>query len=242
MAENRELLVLGEKYPNWLEANWRFLVGLSIWVVTILIIFFTRSLRSSDRIQAVSVITLVFITWFYAVQTQKLVKEQRLALEEERKKRYAEFGIERMEKFLRPLLQHVEGLKDSVSLIDMAAKHPSAFNLENDLGIFQARIDQTKEFFIKNLFMTDPILRYGYLKITKIPMPNSIERQSEIFMIQWKANIDEYADELVNEINNKISGICQNIRRTYGFFSDHTQNSKSRDDLSVLSDRPPTRS
>jgi hypothetical protein len=72
-------------------------------------------------------------------------------------------------------------------------------------------------------------------------MPNSIENQSEEFITQWKKKIDEHIGELETAVNNQISRICQNIRKTYGFFSQETEILESSDDLAVLSDRPPTR-
>ena len=172
-----------KKICDWFIAHWRVLVGIAVWAAIVSIIFFQSGLDSqprlslSDKIQAMSVITLVFITWFYAVQTQRLVKEQKNAIEEERKKRSAEFGVERIENFLRPLLQHLDDLKDSVSQIAAASKRPLEINFDNSLSIFQARLNVTKEFFIEYLFMTDSILRFGYLKITKMTMPKSIENQ-----------------------------------------------------------------
>jgi hypothetical protein len=206
-----------------------------------MVLVFTRRMSLSDRIQAMSVITLAFITWFYAVQTQRLVKEQRATLEEERKRRNAEFGMKRMQKFLRPLLERLEALKDVVSLIAKASKHPLQLDFENLRGIFRAQLNGTKEFFGEYLYMTNAIIRYGYLKITQMTMPTSIENPSEEFITQWKKEIDEYIAELETEVNNEISRICQNIRKAYGFFLPKTKILGSSDDLTVLSDRPPKR-
>ena len=230
-----------KKIFEWLKAQWGILIGITAWAAIIVLVFFIGGMSLSDRIQAMSVITLVFITLFYSVQTRRLVKEQRDTLEEERKKRYAEFGMQRIQKFLRPLLERLEGLKDSVSQIVEASKRPLEINFENSRGIFRAQLNETKEFFIGYLFMTDSILRYGYLKITKMTMPKSIENQSEEFITQWKKKIDEYIGELETEVNNEISRICKNIRKTYGFFSHETEILESSDDLTVLSDRPSTR-
>jgi hypothetical protein len=233
-----------KKVFEWMKARGGVLAGLTalfILALSWLKIFSLENLSPDAKVQAALMVLLIIITGFYAFQTHRLVKEQRRALEEERKKRYAEFGMQRMQKFLRPLLQHAEGLKDSVSQIAEASKRPLEINYESALGIFQARLNETKEFFIEYLFMTDPILRYGYLKIAKMTMPKSIERQSEKKITQWKEKIDEYIGELETVVNNKISGICQNIRKTYGFFSRDTENLESSDDLTVLSDRPPRR-
>jgi hypothetical protein len=229
-----------KKTSERLKENWGILIGIIAWVA-IMVLVFTRRMSLSNRIQAMSVITLVFITWFYAVQTQRLVKEQRATLEEERKRRNAEFGMQRIQKFLRPLLKRLEDLKDIVSLIAKASKNPLQLDFENLRGLFRAQLNGTKEFFGEYLYMTNAVIRYGYLKITHMIMPTSIENPSEEFITQWKKEIDKYIAELETEVNNEISRICQNIRKAYGFFLPKTEISGSSDDLAVLLDRPPKR-
>jgi hypothetical protein len=89
--------------------------------------------------------------------------------------------------------------------------------------------------------MTNAVIRYGYLKITHMTMPTSIENPSEEFITQWKKEIDKYIAELETEVKNEISRICQNIRKAYGFFLPKTEISGSSDDLAVLLDQPPKR-
>ena len=226
-----------KKTSEWLKENWGNLIGIIAWVA-IMVLVFTRRMSLSARIQAMSMITLVFITLFYSVQTQRLVKEQRATLEEERKRRNAEFGMLRIQKFLRPLLEQLEGLKDSVSQIAEASKHPLMINFENSLGIFRAQLNGTKEFFGEYLYMTNATIRYGYLKLTQMTMPTSIENPSEEFITQWKKEIDEYIAELETAVNNEISRICQNIRKAYRFFLPETKILESSDDLTVLLDIP----
>jgi len=88
-----------------------------VWIISIVIIIvsmvvfsskdiviYSMSLLLSNIIQSIAVITLVLITWFYATQTQKLVEQEKISLEEEKKKRYAYFGEKRIEDFYNPLL------------------------------------------------------------------------------------------------------------------------------------------
>jgi hypothetical protein len=239
----RFIIKIGEgtmkKTFEWLKAHW-ILIGITVWVA-IMALVFTRRMSLSNRIQAMSVITLVFITLFYSVQTQRLVKEQRATLEEERKRQNAEFGMQRIQWFLRPLLERLKNLKDVVSLIAEASKNHLQLDFKNVQGLFRAQLNGTKEFFGEYLYMTNAVIRYGYLKLTHMTMPTSIENPSEEFITQWKKEIDEYIAELEAEVNNEISRICQNIRKAYGFFLPKTEISESSDDLTVLVDRPPKR-
>jgi hypothetical protein len=226
-----------KKLAGWMKAHWG--IAVIVWAAIIAAIFIFGNMALGDRIQAASVITLVFITWFYAFQTQRLV-------DEDMKRRNAEFGMQRIEKFLRIFLQHLESLRDNVSQVAELGKHPCNFSFKDSLGIYQARMNEFKNFFIEHLFLTDPIIRYGYLKIIKMPMPKTPKSQSEEYLAreyiaEWKASIDENIDQLTTAVNNEISRICQDIRKTYGLFSHEMETLGSSDDLTVLSDRPPMR-
>jgi len=217
--------------------------ALVILVISCLKIFSLKKMSPDAKIQAALMVLLIVITGFYAYQTQRLVKEERRALEEERMKRYAEFGEKRIQKFLRPLLQKLEGLNDSLSVITESGSRPLINKFENSLYIFKARLDQIDELFSEHLFMADPILRYGILsliKTTRKTIP-TIENQAEMYVIPWKEKIEKDISELMSAVNIEISKICQHIRKTYGYFSHETKILESLDDLAVLSDRPPTR-
>jgi len=229
-----------KKIFEWLKAYWTILVGIALWAAIVVRVFFIGDMSLSNRIQAISMITLVFVTLFYSVQTQKLVKEQRATLEEERKRQNAEFGIQRIQWFLRPLLKRLESLKDCASQIIEARKRPSQIH-DDGRGIFRAQMNEIKEFFGENLYMTNASIRYGYLRLTHMTMPTPIENPSEEFITQWKKEIEENIAELEEAVNNEIARIIQNIRKAYEFFLPETKILESSDDLTVLSDRPPKR-
>jgi hypothetical protein len=104
MAEEKSKFTQAlESSRRWIKLRWKIIVSLILWVGSVLTVSIAGTIHLSDRIQAASMITLVFITWFYAVQTQALVKEQRRSLEEEKKKRVADFGEKRISELLVPL-------------------------------------------------------------------------------------------------------------------------------------------
>ncbi len=234
-----------EKMLSWFQKRWKVAIGLTIFVIIPLLlagyVWRQEDIERSDKIQAIAIIAFVFITGYYAAQTQRLVKEQKNALEEERKRRNAEFGIQRIQGFLSPLLHMLEGLKDRLSLVTEANKSTLADKFQNYLGLFQAGVVEIDEFIFKNLFMADPILRYGLLGLTKMNMPRSIDQEAECHVVPWKEETEERIGELTQYINNEISRICQHIRKTYGFFSLDTEGRESMDDLAVLSERPTKR-
>jgi len=224
-----------KKIFKWLKAYWKILVGLIVWLA-IMVLVFTRHMSLSDRIQAMCVITLVFITGFYAVQTQRLV-------EEERKKRYAEFGMERIKKFLGPLLKMFEGLNDSLSVITQPRNRPLIYEFDNLLAPFQVRLDNIDELFSEYLFMASVKLRgdlQKFLREARESMP-TIENQAGSHAIPWKTEIERKIQDLKNTIVVETSLISQQIRKTYGVPSHETEVLESSEDLTVLSERPPKR-
>ena len=128
-----------KKAIQWLNAHWGIIVA--AWAAIILAVFIFGNMNMSDRIQAASVITLVFITLYYAVQTQLLVREQKNAIEEDRKRRNAEFGMQRIEMFLSPLLQMLEDLSGSLCVIT----EPQSPSNNKQLGKFSEQFsDKTQ--------------------------------------------------------------------------------------------------
>jgi len=232
-----------KKTFEWLKAHWRILIGIALWAAIVALVFFIGDMSLSDRIQATSVITLAFITWFYAVQTQRLVKEQKDALEEERKKRNAEFGVERIKIFLRPLLKKLEDLNDSLSVITESRNRPLIDCWGNSLERFHVKLNNIDELFSEYLYMASVRLRgdlQKFLSEVKESIP-TFENQAESYTIPWKKRIERKIQDLKNSIVFEASLISQQIRKTYGFFSHETEVLESSDDLTVLSDRPPRR-
>jgi hypothetical protein len=229
-----------KKVFGWIKAHGGVLVGLAalyILALSWLIIFSMKNLSPDAKIQAALMALLIIITGFYALQTQRLVQE-------EKKRRAAEFGMQRIEKFLRPLLQMLNELKDSLFGVAEASKRPLENNFENSLGIFEARLNKIDAIFYDQLFMVNPFLWSGIrslIETAKKTMPKPIENQSENYVIPWKDETEKEIRNLGRAVCAEIGKIIKNIRNAYGFFLDDTESFLSRDDLSVLKDRPPTR-
>ena len=79
--------------------------------ITILILLFPQI---DEMIQAEAIITLVFVTIFYAIQTQKLVKQEKISLDEEKKRRTVDFWRSRLTEFFLPLRINLQKLQTVV--------------------------------------------------------------------------------------------------------------------------------
>ncbi len=78
-----------------------FIIGLLLFLFVFYIIC-KQDISTSDKIQAGAIIGLVFITLFYAWQTQQLVKHQKILLLDEQKKRMADFWLRRLNEYYIP--------------------------------------------------------------------------------------------------------------------------------------------
>ena len=93
------------------------LVGITAFILVLIFLC-----PEKDKIiQAELIVILICITWYYAIQAQKLVKQQKLSLDEGKNKRVAEFGEKRIEDFLHVLkveLNYMEEKLNRMKTID----------------------------------------------------------------------------------------------------------------------------
>lgn len=81
------------KIWEFIKSRWVFILLLA-WAITTFILLRQKWDRAGDLISATAVETLVFVTWFYAVQTRKLVEEEKKNRETDLiEKRIAEFYV-----------------------------------------------------------------------------------------------------------------------------------------------------
>jgi hypothetical protein len=201
---------------EWSKAHWRLLAGVSAWALIIAVVLSQSGMSLSNRIQGIAIITLVFITWFYAVQTQALVKEERRALEEEKKRRSAEFGERKIMVLLGPL---------SEKLKDYYYCYTEPFFEEADKPQLRKRLSKAREglhpvegFFRVNMHMASDELRIRlevFFSDVRGTLWNSLGWTNE--------KIEDYLQEkrseletLIEMIETEIEQITAHIQSTYG--------------------------
>ena len=80
---------VGNTYSKY---HWKLFLGAILLIIIESYIFIgLKELSISDKIRAGSIIALVAVTIYYAIQTQKLVEKQEKSTKEERKLRDAEY-------------------------------------------------------------------------------------------------------------------------------------------------------
>lgn len=222
MSEKEPVVPISEKCAFWLKTHPGFIIGLTSWAALLLIVFFVGNIRLSDRIQAASMITLVFITLFYAVQTQALVREEQRALEEERDKRIAEYGEKRITLFLTPLKNKLNQLKDDLSIIARTIPNEPIISKWDDvvLQVKSVAYNPTKQFFLENAYMSNDILTKKMLQFFNQIDDSwpTLDHQDDAYVIPWKEKMEKAITEIGSLVGVEIQIISTHIKRTYGFY------------------------
>jgi len=192
--ENRKIVIL------W------FLIILG---VSILLYFLSENNIINNIVQADAIITLVFITYFYARQTQNLVEQEKKSLQEEKNKRYADFGEKRLKHFYYPITDNNAGL---------SMEYYNYPNLEiSALRDFQRKIDAI---FLENRYMASKEATDIFTAITddldKVVRLHVKKELNEDFIKSVKHRLDK-ADNVFYKDIEEIEG---RIKKIYGY-SEH---------------------
>ena len=187
-----------------------------IWIIVSIPVLIFLCPQIDQMIQAEAIVTLVFVTIFYAIQTQKLVKQEKISLEEEKKKRYAEFGEKRIEKFLIPILEKLEILVKSL--------HKMKFNMQNanEIRDMEIKFNDFDNFRSKNSYLATHSLIQGLIQfrrqIKKEWIAGSAIRKVND-RINWRDGFLMRTNQTILSVNKEFRGIMIHLRKTYGYFS-----------------------
>ena len=64
---------------------------MAIIIASVLLVFLKPQETINNIIQAIAIITLVFVTWVYAKRTKDLVEQEKISLEEQKKEKNHRF-------------------------------------------------------------------------------------------------------------------------------------------------------
>lgn len=103
--------------------------------------------KINNMIQAGAIIALVFLTLFYAIQTQELVEKQEKSIKEERKRRDAEFADKKLQEFFTPMIYKLVLLEITVKDIKSLAE------LESSISEIRRIIKEMGELMKKYMYL-----------------------------------------------------------------------------------------
>jgi hypothetical protein len=121
-----------------------------LWIfgITIFLLVLALLYPEIDKIiQSELIVILVVITWFYAIQTKKIVEQEKKTFEQERKKQIAMYAENKLQKFYIPFSFKLSQFNTMIE----------ALNWQN----FREEKDKADKFFTKEISLL--ILKYMYL-------------------------------------------------------------------------------
>jgi len=181
---------------GWLIFFWL----LTIVIVLILLIFVEAKGKTGNIIQSIAIITLVFVTWFYAKQAQKLVEQEKKSLDEEKKRRTVDFWKSRLTEFFIPLKINLKKLQEIVK--------PEHFSPDE----FSKAISEFIELMNK-AYMLSPDINNSLISFVSM---FEFQRRDKLYEGDGY-NINERAEELLKKVNIEIRTIEYKINEIYGF-------------------------
>jgi len=176
----------------------KFLWLIILWLLCCGAIIYFLCGQINNIIQAIAIITLVFVTLYYAVQTQKLV-------EEGKKKRDADFYEKRIDEFYMPFIEKLNVLKDKIHESPLNSVEMHNLSRETVLFLWQkARLAPKKTIKkIKALLIDLLVARPKLDENTLEKLRESEDEVRKIIVEEWKIVEDE-------------------IRKIYGYFEPET--------------------
>jgi len=184
--------------------NFVMVIGIVFLIIVAILIFVClRDIKTSDRIQAGSIVALVLVTIYYAIQTHKLV-------EEGKKKRDVDFWERTINEFYGPLIEKLNDIrtalhKDPIDSDNMNALRDEARRLLWNKGYMTFK-KTIKEF--KNLEITIFQTEIDHDRKSYKRFYEEEEKVRIIIVKEWEELEDKIrsfygVQELINEDLNK---------------------------------------
>ena len=196
----------------WNKNKDLIIIGL-IWIIVSIPSLIFLYPQIDQMIQAEAIVTLVFVTIFYAIQTQNLVKE-------EKKKRGAEFGRIRIEDFLHVLkveLNHMEEKLNRMKTID-SGSNSEIFsvkaNFEPITNLLNKRDYLSTKVLNKALWLFKKDVDESWIKQENWEKPES--------RAIWRDELLKRVKTIMKLVEKERKDIISHIRKTYGYSVDET--------------------
>ena len=214
-----------EKKITFFQKWWEVLIGVAVFIVINIAIFLLNNNQINNSIQATAVIGLILVTWFYAIQTQKLVEEEKKSLDEEKEKRRAEYGEKRIEYFLNPLFFGLKYLKANLQAIISRGSETCAPLLrdyyDKELAAAKSTLSQIEDLFLTKSFMANDLFVQDIINFRdKINMswPIGAEERGFDAISSWIKNTDAEIHRLLVAVGLEITVLETDIKKFYGYY------------------------
>jgi hypothetical protein len=209
-----------------MKRDYLFIFGLLLLVILEAIIFIvSMEISISDRIQAGSIVALVFVTFYYAIQTRRLV-------EETGKQRKVEYAEKRIALFINVLLEDFEGVRNWINQLPEQLPPDHVEKTRWGEGITEWllwKIAKVKPEVFERGYMANDLLREQLLAFIAKAEQSRQNITSQESYIEWKKKLNDDVSSILNLLYLEKGIISQDIRKTYGYFYDLEDRKRKED-------------
>jgi len=183
----------------WNKNKDLIIIGLIWFIISIPVLIFLCP-QIDQMIQAEAIVTLVFVTIFYAIQTQKLVKQEKISLDEEKKRRTVDFWQSRLTEFFIPLKINLQKLQKVVKF--------EPFSSDEFSKIISEFIELMSKAYMLSSEMNNALI--SFTSMFKFQRRDKVEEGEKYAII-------EQSVELLKKVNIEIRIFEYKINEIYGF-------------------------
>lgn len=176
--------IIAEWIWIFIKKVWLGTVGVALWLSASFIIYKQTDLLISDKIQAWAIVTLVFVTLYYARQTHNLVKE-------EKKRGQAECGERYIQNFYNPL-------KIKLRDLELILEQPDA-SVDSIIELRHEIVDLVSRYIYVITGETDMSLRKLIKNLNRIMSSNQQEKKLNELRQEIKEGLYEAVNNIIYE-------------------------------------------
>ncbi len=193
---------------EFIKTRWIFVL-LTAWTITTVLLVCQRWGHVGELISAISVETLVFVTWFYAMQAKRLV-------EEEQKKREADLYERRIAEVFMPLNDILDRIRDCFP--EGKADTDSVYHFLVDL----------ERLFWAKAYLVSPETTNRFTEVFPYILQDAIDSQRNIPVHNYQAKV--MAAKIL--LNREWRETEDRIRKLYGIevSKEHGEDEKEKKD------------
>lgn len=217
------------KICGWIRATRKLIIVILVlflfWLLLCFIICQQEEIQDGDKIQACTILALIFITGIYAFQTYNIVRE-------EKKRREAEFGHTRIKDFYLPMLEKLQNLEKSLDKMQFDMSNANEIiDIDKIFKTFDSfRYDNS---YLATSTLAQELLQFSnQIKERWIAGPTIRDRGARE---NWRDDFLKKTRQAILAGNKEFRDIMIQLRKTYGYFSEEEEKTKKEVNHETLS-------
>jgi len=203
------------------EKNKNLIILITLWILVSVYIIFIACLSTKEMIEAWGIITLVFVTMFYAIQTRNLAEQERVSFKDQVNKRNVDFEEKKLKEFYYPFKYLIFDLRDKVK------------NEANPLiPTFELYLEITKLGASAGHLITKKLEDIAVDLLNSLFELKRVNVEDEEQLNLWREKVLEKIDRVEEQNKKEIIVIKNIIKDTYVLFSESFEEILTREEES----------